>query len=181
MMVNSNVLRVSIKGTMPGGEIWSVNPVFQIGGVSTSEPISTDEATAMATAVAALTIPAGLLGTLSSAVNVTGARVEGRTWAGELAALGEAVKASPAGGTGTSPHPFQTSIVISLRTALPGASGRGRIYWPATGLSISLSTLRPSAANVTTAVTAMKTYLTSVAGALNATTDNDCILSVWSR
>jgi hypothetical protein len=40
-------------------------------------------------------------------------------------------------GTATTGHPKETSIVVSLRTSLPGRSGRGRFYLPATGVAMS--------------------------------------------
>lgn len=177
----ANVLRVSIKGAMPGGEVWSINPVFQIGGISTAEDISTDQATAMATAVTAVTIPSNLRLAQNSGTTWTGTRVEARRWNGDLAAIGEAVRATPTAGTGTSPHPFQTSLVISLRTAGVGASGRGRMYVPATGLAIGTSTLRPTSATLTPILADVKSYISSVAAALNGVTTNDVVLSVWSR
>lgn len=45
-------------------------------------------------------------------------------------------------GTGTSPHPSQTSVVASLRTTTPGRRGRGRIYLPATGAAMDLVPLQ---------------------------------------
>lgn len=44
---------------------------------------------------------------------------------------------SPASGGGSSWHPKQTSIVVSLRSSVPGRSGRGRFYLPATGVAIN--------------------------------------------
>lgn len=180
-MAASNVIRLSVKGTMPGGEDWSVNPVFQLGGVSTFEDIDAAEAAAIATACAAVSVPGGLLGTMNSGTAVTGVRVEARRWDGSLQALGEAIKGSAQTGTGTAPHPFQTSIVFSLRTVGVGASGRGRVYWPATGLSISLSTLRPSGANVLAALAGVKSYLGLLEAAIDSVTTEVPHLSVWSR
>lgn len=39
-------------------------------------------------------------------------------------------------GTGTSNHPAQTACVVSLRSTVPGRSGRGRMYLPATGAAL---------------------------------------------
>lgn len=39
-------------------------------------------------------------------------------------------------GTGVSNHPAQTACVASLRSTVPGRSGRGRMYLPATGAAI---------------------------------------------
>lgn len=48
--------------------------------------------------------------------------------------------AAIASGTGTSVGsslPLQTSLVVSLRTATPGRSGRGRMYFPCTAFNLS--------------------------------------------
>jgi len=180
-MPNANVIRVSILGAMPNGEVWSVNPVWQIGGVSTTEDVTAEMAQTMATAVAAIVVPTGLQSAIGPGVSVTGCRLEARKWDGTLATQAEAFKASPTVGTGTVSHPFQTSIVASLRTAGIGGSGRGRLYWPGTGVPIQNTLLRPTAATVTSILSGMKTYLTSITAALNVTLFNDPILSVWSR
>lgn len=180
-MAVANVLRISIKGALPGGEDWSVNPVYQIGGVSTAEDITSDQATAIAVACAAVVAPAGVLGALSTSTNINGIRVEARRWDGTLAALGEAVKGSPQAGTGGQAHPYQTSAVLSLRTAGLGASGRGRVYWPATGITLGATNLRPNAGAVTPVLSGLKSYLGLLAAAANTITTNDVVLSVWSR
>lgn len=180
-MAVANVLRISILGTMPGGEVWSVNPVFQLGGVSTSEDITADQCVTMATAIDAVTIPSGLLSANATSVFFTGTRVEARRWDGTLAAQGEHEKTGVAGTGGTNQHPFQTAIVSSLRTGGFGASSRGRLYWPATALSLTGSTLRPSSSSVSSILGAVKTYLTSIGAAIDVSTTNSPVLSVWSR
>lgn len=180
-MAIANVIRVSIIGAMPNGEVWSVNPVWQIGGVSTAEDVSAAGAQAMADAVVALTLGVQLRQTWAPSTTWTGARVEARRWDGTLAVQAEAVKATPVLGQGTVFHPFQTSVVTSLRTGLPGGSGRGRLYWPATGMNLISTTLRANATTLGLHLADVKTFLTSITGALNATLTNDAVLSVWSR
>jgi hypothetical protein len=177
----ANVIRISILGDLPSGEKWSVNPVWQIGGVSTAEDISPAEALTMATAVAAVTVPTGLLNVMSTTTRVLGCRLEARRWDGTLAAQAEALKATPTVGSGSQANPFQTSIVSSLRTGGTGGSSRGRLYWPATGIGIVATNLRPTGGNVSSALTGVKTYLTSITAAITPTLTNAPILSVWSR
>lgn len=180
-MAVANVIRVSIMGTQPGGEVWSVNPVWQIGGVSTAEDVTPEMCLAMATAIDALTIPAGLLAILNQFSNFNGTRVEARRWDGTLSAQAEHVR-TPVYGTGTtSTLPYQSSLVASLRTAGFGGSARGRLYWPATGVPLTAATFRVSSSNVTSALAGVKTYLTSVTTALDASLVNSPVLSVWSR
>lgn len=180
-MAIANVIRVSVLGTLPGGEVWSVNPVWQIGGVSTSEDVTDAMAAAMATACGAVALPTGLKSAMNGQTNATAIRVEARRWNGELAAIAEAPKSPVDAGSGAAPHPFQTSIVLSLKTGSPGGSGRGRLYWPATGLPISNTDLRVQAGDVTAILAAAKTYLTSLGTALDASLTNSPVLSVWSR
>lgn len=180
-MAVANVIRVSLLGAMPNGEVWSVNPVWQIGGVATSEDITAEQCLAIATAIGAINIPTGLLNMQSSSTTHTGCRVEARRWDGELAAQAEFIRIAPVAGSGTTQHPFQTSMVASLRSLTPGARGRGRLYWPATGLTLVSTTLRPLNTAVTSGLSGTKTYLTSIQQAINVSTVNDPILSVWSR
>jgi hypothetical protein len=71
-------------------------------------------------------------------------------------------------------------VVFSLRTATAGGSGRGRLYWPATGIALSTTTMRVPAATVTAVLAAVESYLTSIKTAIDATLDG-ISLAVWSR
>lgn len=176
----ADLLRVSLSGALPGGEEWSVNPCFSLGG-DFGEPVSAAQASAIATAISGLTLGAGIQALMLTNTSWSGVRVEARTRDGQLQALGEAVRATPTLGTGTTPHPYQTSVVTSLRTALPGASGRGRLYWPANGVAINSSNLRigsPIPANLAAAV---KTLLTAMDGAITAQLTGAVAPVVWSR
>lgn len=177
----ANVIRVSVIGSAPNGEVWSVNPVWQIGGVSTAEDISSDEAAAMATACGAVVVPTGLTGAMSTGFIASSIRVEARRWDGTLAAQAQVPMSASYAGTGSQVHPYQTSIVASLRTSGVGASGRGRLYWPATGMTLGVGSNRPTSVNVLLVLTGMKTYLTSLGTALDVTLTNSPVLSVWSR
>lgn len=175
----ADVLRVSIKGGMPNGEEWSVNPVYAVGG-DFGVPVSPTQANTIALAIAAVSVPTGMLAMMNGTTTVTQVRVEARTAAGVLESQAEAVKGSPQVGSGTAPHPFQTSAVISLRTAAAGARGRGRLYWPATGAGIDSSTLRMSVTAHTNFIAAAKTYLSAIQAAIDVTLDGVSLV-VWSR
>ena len=174
----SDLIKVSLQGTMPGGEVFSVNPVFKL---TTGSEIRYEEATMAVAAINALTIPSAILNMITTGCAWTGCRVEGRTVTGELEVLAEGTRTTPATGTGPSEKPFQTSMVLSLRTPTPGGRGRGRLYWPATGVGISATTLRVAGANVSTYLAAIKTYLTAVEGAIDGVIDETVELAVWSR
>lgn len=180
-MAASNVIRLSILGTSPGGEKFSVNPVWQIGGVDTFEEVTSADIAAIASACAAVSVPAGILAMLNGNSQYVGVRAEARTWDGALQQQAEQAKATPQVGAGSQSNPFQTSFVSSLRTAGVGASARGRLFWPATGMGIQVLTMRPTTALVTASVGAIKTYLTSLTAAIAPSLTNAPVLSVWSR
>lgn len=174
----ANLLRMSIIGQMPTGEEWSVNPCYIISdfGISTSPA----QVQAAATAAAAVAVPTQLLAVMSTGTTVNRIRLEARTASGTLENLAEAVRASSAAGTGATQHPFQTAIVASLRTAQVGATGRGRLYFPATGIALTGATLRPATASVTGFLAGAQTYLSGLQTALR-TVFSTAGLIVWSR
>lgn len=175
----ARILRVSIKGNMPSGEEWSVNPVYAIGG-DFGVPVSPTQANTIAVAIAAVSVPGGLLTCMSSTTTVAGCRVEARALNGDLETQAEALKGTAQAGTGAAPHPYQTSAVLSLRTPLAGASGRGRLYWPATGLAIDTTTLRMGSSQHLALPAAAKTYLSGIQAAIDVTLDGVSLV-VWSR
>lgn len=175
----SQLMRVSILGTMPNGEVWSVNPVYRLG-TGLDVPVSQENAQAIATAIAARTVPAGLTALMSTSTFVSGARVEARLADGTLQTLAEAPKATPTPGTGTTTHPFQTALVISLKSTATGARGRGRLYWPATAAQLTGTTLRLATAVQTAALSAAKSYLTNIETDIETTLGGSS-LAVWSR
>ena len=80
-------LRVSVVGDMPGGEVWSVNPVYLCGP---ELPPTYESLITIATAINSITVPAGLLATMNSNCHVTGVRLESRNGDGSLYAVYEA-------------------------------------------------------------------------------------------
>jgi hypothetical protein len=158
--------RVSILGAFTGGEVWSVNPVFDPTGEFPGwNQANADAAT---TAIDALTIPSSLLTLLSSSASITGCRLEVRDSAtDELIGISIHARSSAVPGSAAPKLPSQAALVLSVRTDTPGASGRGRLYWPAAGAAIA-TTFRLNIPTSTQFVTDMKTYLTAVQGALAA-------------
>lgn len=158
-------VRVSILGSMTGGEVWSINPVYDptLEFPGTVDQVALDAAAA---AIANLSPGAGLLEPMSNLLSITGARVEVRDDAtDDLIALGLSTRATPLAGTAAPFQAPQTSLVASLRTNTPGASGRGRIYWPALGYQVG-SNGRVVPAKLGTFAGAMKTYLLGIESAL---------------
>lgn len=176
-----DVMRVSIEGTAVSGEVWSINPVFDFGDFGQPTPTFAQMAAAAA-AVNAVTIPPDLLGYLSTGFSVTGTRLEARTLTGDLVIVGEGARTTGGAGSGVVTQTPQTALCLSLRTDAAGASSRGRLYWPACGMSIQSADFRISTGTRTTALAAFKTYLTSIEGALNTGLGlTNASLTVWSR
>lgn len=125
--------RVIISGSSPGGaENWSVGLAYG-GPASTSIIQFQDQLNAWAAAVGTyltgLATSNVLITMLSSEGAITSVRTEYRDTTGILLAAGEAPISKS--GAGTASKALQVSCVVSLRTAFPGRSYRGRMYWPA--------------------------------------------------
>jgi len=174
----ADLIKVSITGAMPSGEVWSINPVWRLNGAPVS--VSAAQCTAIVTAVNAITVPTGVRNMMSVNTTIVGCRVEARDVDGTLDALAEGTRALALTGSGSQGHPFQTSAVVSLRSPLAGASGRGRLYIPATGVAVDLSTLRLTSANVTSYLAGIKSYLGLIESAVTSQVPSS-ILAVWSR
>lgn len=174
----TDIVRVSVYGTLPGGEVWSINPCFRMDGGDT---LNYSEALAAVAAINAVTVPANLRAVMSSSTAVTGCRVEGRSYAGELQSQADGLRTAAIAGSGSSALPFQSSMVLSLRTVAAGPSGRGRLYWPATGVTLNAATLRPASGTVTSFLADFKTYLQAIQTALDGVVDESVLLAVWSR
>lgn len=135
--------RLSIKGSLPGGEVWSVNPAFHFNAAFAPQwdQDSGDAIVqALLAAVTSTTLPTPLEDVMSNQAKITGFRLEGRGEFEELLGVSEDIYGTPLAGTGSPTKPNQSAIVLSLRTQTPGASGRGRIYWPALGATLSTTT-----------------------------------------
>lgn len=159
-------MRLSIKGTLPGGEVFSINPTYRLD-VPTEVPNPSNLASSIATALVARTIPTDITGLISTESFWTSLRVELRTANFQLMGVGENSYSPALKGTGPSTHPPQTAVVASLRTALPGRSGRGRLYLPATGLGLQ-STLQMTETQATNIATAVKTWVSDLAATATA-------------
>lgn len=157
-------IRVNLRGTLPGGEVWSVNPAF----TETTDIVSWDQAAGQdaADAVAAVSVP-GALNTLRTAqAAASTVRIERRSDSGVLIGAAEAPWPGTGGSLPNAVHPPQTSAVISLRSNTPGSAHRGRLYWPALGASLSNATLRLTTPTPQSVATDAATYLDRIATAL---------------
>lgn len=175
----AQILRLSIIGGLPSGEEWSVNPCWEIDGTA-GQPVPPTLAQTIAAACANV-IPTGTLTELwNNVTTLRGVRVEARSLAGILESQAESIRTTPVAGTGTNPHPYQTSVVVSLRTPGVGPSARGRLFFPATGVTLSATTLRLSTSTRDSVLSGAKSYLTALETAIKASLP-EANLTVWSR
>lgn len=173
------ILRVSLFGDNPGGEEWSINPCWEING-SGGTPVTPAMAQTIATAIAAIAAPTPMMILMASNTAFRGVRVESRSLAGALEVQAEAIKTTGQGGNGTSVHPYQTAVVVSLRTFGVGPSARGRLYLPATGVPLQTTDYRIAVSSRDSILGAVKTYLSSIETAIKVTLP-EANLTVWSR
>ena len=158
-------VRVGIIGALAGGEVWSVNPVFDPNG---EFPGAVNQASldAAAQAIANLSPGVNLKSLMSASVSIVGARVEVRDDVSDgLLAISTAASSPAIIGSGTLFMPPQNAVVVSLRTDTPGARGRGRIYWPACAVGIGAN-FRIAPTLPPLMLADFKTYFTAIEGIL---------------
>lgn len=172
-------MRLTIAGQLPGGEVWSVNPTFQAGSGGAPAP-TPSEMSAAVQAARSVTTPAPLLGLMSTVGSITRMRLEARSFARGLEAVGEAAVTPPRAGVGSATKPFQTSVVLSLRTPYPGGRNRGRLYWPGLAAAISNADLRIGAAGCQSIAQAAWEYLIALAVAMQTSLNMTTVPTVVS-
>lgn len=153
-------IRVILSGSLPGGETWSVSPAYN----ETTNVSGWDQAAGQvaADAIADLEVPIELLALMSGSSGRQRVRVERRTDANVLLGAAEALWSGGAPGNGSATKTFQSAVVISLRSNVPGSRGRGRIYWPAIGAVIGIGNLRLSNPTPAAVATAAASYLDAI-------------------
>lgn len=133
--------KLQINGQIGNFEQFSMNVAYDVEGELVEDWVQTT-ANDMAVAAASVSPGPSLLELMRPEDSFVSVRLEGRRDADDaLLGVAEAPRTAGRLGTGTGDLPPQSAAVISLRTDAPGASGRGRIYWPATGLVLE-NTLR---------------------------------------
>lgn len=128
--------RIVISGTLGSEEIWSTGVNF----APAEGPFVDDQAGLDAWAnAAALRLELLTTGFLASYLSTSGSiervQVQYLGVGGTVVAQAEAAVTDVSGSTNVE-CPFQCAVALSLRTAIPGASFRGRNYWPALGAQL---------------------------------------------
>lgn len=158
--------RVSVKGTIGPTEVWSVNPAYDPAW-DTGVTWDQEQADLITLAMASVTVPTALINLMGSTTRITSYRLELRQdGTDELLGVSERQLGTPIAGGSSVSKPPQTAVVASLRTNTPGASGRGRLYWPATGAAIDTDTYRVPTTIANAAAAGFSSYLDALAEAI---------------
>ena len=161
--------RVILKGSIGTVETWSTSVAYGIVGLApdVADQATTDAmAQAIRTATTAANVTAALLSPLSTAGTIDVIRVEKRAEDESVLNVSEALLTTSLPGTAPATKTPQDSMVLSLRTATPGARGRGRMYWPALAgaLNASFQLTSPTPA---AAAAGAKTWLQAINTAMD--------------
>jgi hypothetical protein len=173
-------VRLSITGTLPGGEVWSVNPAF-IGNFETTPPTHAQLqtwATAAASYFYGIDVNDVLMKLLSSAGTIGTIRASYYGADGRLADYAEASEPTETPGVGSLVQSPTAALCISLYTEIPGRQYRGRIYWPALGANLDSTTGRVDTPTVLAAATDGASMLAAMEAACPA--GWDAVLAVYS-
>lgn len=134
---------ISLKGSLPGGEVWSINPRFAtpLGGVVPGIDGLLQWATNIRSGITSL-VGQQLTNLMSASAAITSVRATFFSQGGELGRWQEVALATPLAGNGSQTSPTTTALVASLYTSLQGRSYRGRLFWPALRLTLDQNTGR---------------------------------------
>lgn len=172
--------RISLQGTLPSGEVWSINPAF-IGNFDTSPP-TTDDLQEWAEDVAALSVAATYIGNLKNLLSentaLTNVRAALYDDEGHLAAYADAPVAGFTG-TGEQTAPSTTAVALSLYSAVAGRSTRGRLFVPALAIPLDGDTGRIPIASCSLFAGEMASWMTAIQDSSPASWE--AVLGVWSK
>lgn len=129
MAIPAGLTRWSFHGTLDGGEIWQTSvwqngrDASEVAGTVASDLVNNSAFTPVKTQILAMLGP----GDTFQGLNMY-------HYGGGSGADAQSSGTNAGNGTGTVDHPAQICAVLTLKTAVAGRSGRGRMYWPATGV-----------------------------------------------
>lgn len=163
-------IRTILKGSLGAVEVWSTSTNWGIFGI---HPDSPDQALVdgilarLITYTTVTNVPASFKTLLSSGSSITGWRVELRGENELTLSVAEGLLGTPVTGGGSASKTPQDAVVFSLRTSTPGPRGRGRMYFPAVGASLSAAfqLTGPSPAGIAADA---KTWLNAIGSQMNA-------------
>lgn len=168
-------IKFSIFGTLYTSQTWSTGFACQLGpAAAVPTPQDMIDICNDVWGAAGTQFSAAFSKTNNASCRITGLRADYYGLGGtQASAIGEASDTVASVGNGTANNTPLLALVSTLRTALPGRSGRGRMYWPLTGLATG-----GTAGQVLTADAG--TVATSVAGAFTQINALDAS-AVWYK
>lgn len=161
--------RTVIKGNLGSVETFTTSTNWGIFGLSPDSPeqIAVDGiATRLRSWITAANVPSSLESLLSTQGELTTIRVEKRAEDETILSISEQLLVGVVTGTGSPTKTPQDALVLSLRTNTPGARGRGRMYWPALGATIS-SAFQLTVPTAAATVADWKTFLAGIGNEMN--------------
>lgn len=153
MPIPSGSVKHVISGVLPGGEVFQTAWWEKWDG---STPIDNGYASGVATSSPFTTWLTAMKILWNASTTVTALDAYLYLGGGAAASHGHATLSIV--GTGTTVHPNQVSVVMTLRTATSGRSGRGRMYWPANGCVYSAASGWLGSSQVDSCVDATATF-----------------------
>lgn len=133
-------IKTIMLGRLGASEQWSCGITwrnFELFAASMSQTMIESLAQRLVTNITGTAIPANIKSLWSNSAGLIAWRVEQHGEDEKLTNVGEAAYATQIVGTGSASKSPQDAIVVSMRTSTPGARGRGRLYWPALGVSLT--------------------------------------------
>ena len=154
--------RVVIKGTGPGAEIFQTG--FCTAAVTPPSSQAALQTDCNAISAFVVTMWNSIKSSIYSSYSLTEVDMYQYVWPSTKASFQAATSLTANPGTlASSASPIDTAMVVSIRSAVPGRSGRGRMYLPNHGLVAGASGTFTGSPQSTYA-TAVKALFTSVAG-----------------
>ncbi len=173
----ATILEVSLYGSMPSLERWSVNPCYIL---FFDTPLTVPQLQSLGSAVEAVALPTAASNFMSSAVAMTGVRfIQRALTTGNLLSAADVPFNTPKPGGGNASKPFQTSVVLSLRTDDTRPRGKGRLYWPALSAVIDNASLRILNVTALAYLTGLRAYFTALRDAIDNALPGGPGLSNW--
>ena len=161
--------RTVLKGNLGTFETFSTSINWGVFGLSpdSAEQVAVDGIAARLKAwITGANTPQSLETLLSLSGEITSVRVEKRAEDESILSVSETLLTASVTGSGGSTKTPQDALVFSLRTNTPGARGRGRMYWPALGATISTS-FQLTAPTAAATVADAKTFLAGMGNDIN--------------
>lgn len=177
--------RATWKGTFgatgAGGDIWAFNLAFAPGGTQLSKAQLVTLAGQFRAAYSSSTLAAAM----GNHAALTDVRIAKVAATGKVARSvvdgsyeqGDSAPAAPVvGGSTADRHPPQVAVVVSLATATPGATGRGRFYLPGPAVTIGTDGLM-SQSTATTLAGYAKTFIDTLNSAATTAGIGRCVVA----